>query len=73
MRKYYKNSGLEIKISVCAFSMTVVRKQSFFLLAFFKAEADVDQFMLEGHKFPRFAKVCLKNSPVLSPEHTHLH
>lgn len=22
-----------------------------------KAEADVDQFMLEGHKFPRFAKV----------------
>ena len=22
-----------------------------------QAEADVDQFMLEGHKFPRFAKV----------------
>ena len=22
-----------------------------------KAEADIDQFMLEGHKFPRFAKV----------------
>ena len=26
-------------------------------LVVLKAEADVDQFMLEGHKFPRFAKV----------------
>ena len=47
--------------------MTVVRKQSFFVLAFFKAEADVDQFMLEGHKFPRFAKVCLKKFTCTKP------
>lgn len=39
-------------------------------LVLLKAEADVDQFMLEGHKFPRFAKVwnfsCLVNQGVLS-------
>lgn len=45
MRSFFVNDGL---------NYILLNPRNLFTL---QAEADVDQFMLEGHKFPRFAKV----------------